>query len=109
MKGKYSQIEEKLTKIKKGSIKTLIYYFSGDIELTPEQINFESLLESIKNIHSKKKVEDTPQLPSVPVEVHSRELQRESVNMKSNSVKKIGQIPVDHTNIFNSIDEIKLG
>ena len=32
-KGKCRQVEDKLAKLKKGSIKTLIFYYSGDIEL----------------------------------------------------------------------------
>ena len=33
-------LEEKLVKLKKGSIKTLIFYYSGDIKLDKNAVNF---------------------------------------------------------------------
>ena len=36
-------IEDKLSKLKKGSIKTLIFYYSGDIQLAKPAYQFEPL------------------------------------------------------------------
>ncbi len=37
-KEQVKQVEEKLIKLKKGSIKTLIFFYSGDITLEAEQV-----------------------------------------------------------------------
>jgi len=40
-------LEEKLAKLKKGSIKTLIFYYSGDIKLEKQVIDFEPLIQKL--------------------------------------------------------------
>jgi hypothetical protein len=40
VKNKMNPLEEKLAKLKKGSIKTLIFYYSGDIKLEKQAIEF---------------------------------------------------------------------
>jgi len=39
-----------LNKLKKGSIKTLIYFYSGDIQLNNYNINFLPIAQNIRNM-----------------------------------------------------------
>ena len=48
IKGNYQQLEEKLNKLKRGSIKTLIFFYSGDIDLKTDSIDFAPLMERLK-------------------------------------------------------------
>lgn len=47
-RNKMPPLEEKLVKLNKGSIKTLIFYYSGDIKLQREAVNFEPLMQKLK-------------------------------------------------------------
>ena len=44
------KVEEQLNKLRKGSIKTLIFYYSGDIKLDKLDLEFEPLQNRIRDM-----------------------------------------------------------
>lgn len=50
VKGQLVRVEEKLNKLKKGSIKTLIFFYSGEISLDTPELEFEPLFQKVKNL-----------------------------------------------------------
>lgn len=59
-------LEEKLGKLKKGSIKTLIFYYSGDIKLDKQVINFEPLIQKLNVQHTATKQVEEQQIKINP-------------------------------------------
>ena len=121
IKGKYQQLEEKLNKLKRGSIKTLIFFFSGDIDLKADSIEFSPLMErlkepasikvkevkEVKEVNKIKETKEIPQIHVARVERQPQMIKKQPPQQRPISVPKAGATQVDH--IFNSIDQNKLG